>query len=132
MNSGSSKKRFGYLAVQHGYVTKEQIIEAMAIQTRENVEKQIYRTIGDILLDLGYIDTSQIQVLLESKFEKRFGEIAVNKGYIDMEQLIVAVTNQVKDELESGKRKLLGEVLINTGVLNHDQVAKILKDMDID
>ena len=40
------------------------------------------------------------------------------------------MTNQVKDEFESGKRKLLGEILINTGVLNHDQVDKILKDME--
>ena len=129
LSSGPIKKRFGFLALEKGYVTIEQIVEAMTIQTRENVEKRIYRPIGDILLELGYIETSQIKDVLDSKFEKRFGEIAVSQGYIDIEQLIIAVTNQVKDEFESGKRKLLGEILINTGVLNHDQVDKILDDM---
>ena len=45
-------KRFGFMAVEMGFITLDQIIEAMKIQVREDLEKPKHRLVGQILVDL--------------------------------------------------------------------------------
>ncbi|MBW1668687.1 MAG: hypothetical protein JRJ66_11660 [Deltaproteobacteria bacterium] len=58
-------KRFGVLAVEKGFITKEQLFEALKIQTEENIEDDKHRLIGVILYKLGYITVEQIEEILE-------------------------------------------------------------------
>lgn len=58
-------KRFGFMAVEMGLVTLDQIIEAMKIQVREDLEKPRHRLIGQILVDLGYMNLSQVEEVLK-------------------------------------------------------------------
>ena len=58
-------KRFGVIAVEKGIITKDQLFEAMKIQTEENVEKKLHRLIGVILFELGHITQEQIEDILE-------------------------------------------------------------------
>ena len=58
------KKRFGVIAVEKGFVTIEQVAEAMKIQIIENMGKGIHRLIGAILLDQGFISTAQLSEVL--------------------------------------------------------------------
>jgi len=56
--------RFGALAVRKEFVTVHQLVEATTIQVREDVEGKPHRAIGEILADLGYMTTSQIDEVL--------------------------------------------------------------------
>lgn len=66
-------KRFGVMAIKKGLVTREQVIAALEIQTREKENQKEARFIGEILqetTDLSFADIDEI--LLEQKqFEKR-------------------------------------------------------------
>lgn len=123
------KKRFGALALSKGFVNVEQIVEALTIQVRENIEEKKNRPIGVILAQLGYIKSQEIKDLLEPRFEKRFGDVAVAKKFINLKQLIEAMTIQVQEEAKSGEHRLLGEILIGMGTMNASQVNKVLNAM---
>jgi hypothetical protein len=122
-------KRFGQLAMEKSFVTLDQIIEALTIQTREDVEKKRHRTIGEILLDLGYINTRQIQMVIAERFEPRFGDIAISKGFVTLEQIIEAMTVQVREETTMGVRRLLGEIMMDLGLMKAGQVEEVLREM---
>ena len=64
MEKGDFEKRFGTVAKEQGYVTQEQVIEALEIQVKENMEEKIHRFIGQILLDQGYLTQSQLKEVL--------------------------------------------------------------------
>lgn len=60
--------RFGVVAINKGYVTPEQVIEALNIQVKEDISTGKHRKLGMILLEQGYIIQSQIdEVLRELK-----------------------------------------------------------------
>ena len=58
------EKRFGVIAVERGFVTIEQVAEAMKVQIIEDMGKGIHRLIGAILLDQGLINTRQLNEVL--------------------------------------------------------------------
>jgi hypothetical protein len=49
------EKRFGVTAVEKGFVTREQLIEAMRIQVEEDLSGKPHTLIGTILIKLGYL-----------------------------------------------------------------------------
>ena len=66
METEHLEKRFGILAVEKGFITADQVIEALRIQVMEDIEKGKHRLIGRILLEQGLITLSQIEALLNS------------------------------------------------------------------
>jgi hypothetical protein len=122
-------KRFGVTAVEKGFVSSEQVIEALAIQARENVEERRNRPIGEILVELGYIKNAEVLKVLEGRFERRFGDITISKGYISLEQLIQAMTIQVREEMKKGVHRLLGEILMDLDLMTEGQVRGVLEEM---
>jgi hypothetical protein len=72
------KKRFGSYAVDKGFITEDQLVEALAIQARENVKEGKHRLLGQILLDQGFITASQIDEVLETM--SRSMEYALSVG----------------------------------------------------
>lgn len=66
MDSGHLEKRFGLVAVEKGFVTPEQVREALDIQFTENMAKRKHRFIGTILVDKGYMKHSQISEVLKA------------------------------------------------------------------
>ncbi len=60
------KKRFGFMAVKKGFITIDQLIEAMKIQVREEINKGVHRLIGAILIEMGFMNTLQVNEVLES------------------------------------------------------------------
>jgi hypothetical protein len=66
METEHLEKRFGILAVEKGFITADQVIEALRIQVMEDIEKGKHRLIGRILLEQGLITLSQIEELLDS------------------------------------------------------------------
>lgn len=61
-----TKKRFGTIAIEKGYITEEQLREAMDIQIKEDVNKQKRTLIGTILQALEYISLPQIDDVMET------------------------------------------------------------------
>jgi hypothetical protein len=58
------EKRFGVLAVEKGFITADQVVEALRIQVLEDIERGGHRLIGRILLEKGQITLSQINEVL--------------------------------------------------------------------
>jgi hypothetical protein len=57
--------RFGLMAVKKGFATPEQVSKALEVQFDENVATKKHRLIGEILLDMGFMETSQVNKVLE-------------------------------------------------------------------
>ena len=66
MSEGKLVKRFGTVAVGKGFITPENLYEAVKIQILENLGSYDHRLIGQILLKLGYINTEQIKEVLKT------------------------------------------------------------------
>jgi hypothetical protein len=60
------EKRFGIIAVEKGFISPEQLIEALRTQVVEDMEKGEHRIVGRILLEDGIINAAQIDEVLES------------------------------------------------------------------
>ncbi len=68
MASIAESKRFGQIAVEKGYITKEELCQALNIQIEENLHGRKHRLLGRILLELGLIDMQKMEdVLTEMK-----------------------------------------------------------------
>lgn len=66
MSDEKLDKRFGAIAIQKGFITLEQLLEAMKVQIVEDLEDAEHRLVGQILWERGYISTEQIKEVLES------------------------------------------------------------------
>jgi hypothetical protein len=60
------KVRFGTVAVQKGYVTLKQVIDALALQAKENLSTGKHKHIGQILLEQGLIHQQQLDDILRT------------------------------------------------------------------
>ncbi len=56
----STENRFGVVAVKGGFITPEQLCEALTTQVLEELKGNKRCLIGDILHEEGYITTDQI------------------------------------------------------------------------
>ena len=60
----SYEKRFGNIAIEKGFITQQHLIEAMNVQVLEEIRDGKHRLIGQILFDLNYMTTEQIQITI--------------------------------------------------------------------
>ena len=58
------ERRFGITAVESGYATVDQILDAIKVQFTEDIEKGRHRIVGEILIDHGVMNPSQIDDVL--------------------------------------------------------------------
>ena len=66
-------KRFGVIAVEKGFVTAEQVVDALKTQVEEDLSLGTHRLIGRILLEKQVITLSQLDEVL-SYMEKNLGK----------------------------------------------------------
>lgn len=62
--------RFGLSAVEMGFITADQLVEALKTQVMEDIEKKEHRLIGTILLDMGFITSDQIDKVVYKMMNK--------------------------------------------------------------
>jgi hypothetical protein len=60
------EKRFGITAVAKGFITSDQVIEALTIQVAEDLSIGKHRPIGKILLENELITLQQVDDVLKS------------------------------------------------------------------
>ena len=123
------KKRFAALSLNKGFVTTAQVIDALTIQIKENVLEKKHRAIGEILMDLGYMNKEQIQEVMDSSVEPRFGDTAISMGFISIDQLVEAMSRQLRKEADEGQHRLIGEILVDLDYMSQLQVQETLKSM---
>lgn len=123
------KSRFAVLCKKKGYASRDQILEALMIQVHENIEEKKHRPIGEILMERGHMNKTQVDEILSLIIEPRFGDMAISKKFISVRQLVHALSTQVKEEFESGRRRLVGEILVDQGDMNPLQVKETLDAM---
>jgi hypothetical protein len=58
------KKRFGSVAVEMGFITIEQLLHAMNVQIKEDIETGEHRLIGTILVEMGAMTMKQVKEVL--------------------------------------------------------------------
>ncbi len=64
METEHLEKRFGVIAIEKGYCSAEQFIEALKIQVMEDFNKGKHRLVGRILLEQGAMNLEQINDVL--------------------------------------------------------------------
>ena len=57
-------KRFGVIAVEKGFISEEQLFEALKIQVQEDLSGKSHSLIGVILVRLGYLTHKQAEEVL--------------------------------------------------------------------
>jgi hypothetical protein len=57
-------KRFGTIAFEKGFISLENLLQALKIQVTEDLQGMSHRLIGQILLEQGYITDAQINDVL--------------------------------------------------------------------
>ena len=64
--------RFGLVAVKKGFVTPKQFIKAFDIQFNENLSTLKHRRIGEIFVDMGLMNVSQVNEVLDSLSKEKY------------------------------------------------------------
>lgn len=73
MAEESSGKRFSTIAIEKGFITKEQFLEAMGMQIENELEGAEHRFIGSVLYGMGYMTIQQINEVLETMSKEKEG-----------------------------------------------------------
>jgi hypothetical protein len=69
--TGEYSPRSGKIAVDLGFVTPEQIKEALTEQIEDDLSSRPHRFLGQILLDKGWITEEQADILLDALLKAR-------------------------------------------------------------
>ena len=118
-----ASQRFGDVLVTMGFVTRTQVMEALALQHLTG------HRLGEALLSLGYITRMQLQRALSEALRAGapvaldrppLGEILVGLKYVDAKRLDDTLGRQRLD----GRR--LGELLVDEGAVSYQQVYEAL------
>jgi hypothetical protein len=64
------EKQFGVIAIEKGFISSEQLIDALKLQVKEDLEYKSHRLVGEILLDAGHITPDQVQEVVNTIFAK--------------------------------------------------------------
>ena len=64
MIADNYKKRFGTIAVENGFITDMQLMEALEIQVREDIDGKKHRLTGTILFEQGSLNAEQVDDVL--------------------------------------------------------------------
>jgi predicted RNA-binding Zn-ribbon protein involved in translation (DUF1610 family) len=60
----NARKRFGYFSIKKGFITEEQLIEAMKIQISNEQKGDESAPIGEIMKEMGFITDEQIDEVI--------------------------------------------------------------------
>jgi hypothetical protein len=63
--------RFGKIAVEKGYITEDNLFEAIGLQVEEDLNDIEHRLLGTILFDMGVMSEEEIKEVLKELFKSR-------------------------------------------------------------
>ncbi len=68
--------RFGIIAVDKGFITSEQLFDALRTQVLGDIEQREHKLIGTILLEMGLVTNAQIDEVVKELLKKNKSETA--------------------------------------------------------
>lgn len=74
------KRRFGFTAIELGYITLDQLIETMIIQVKEELLSDRYRLIGEILIELGLMTPEQVDEVVQVQVKAVIDSTQMKRG----------------------------------------------------
>ncbi len=111
------KMKVGDLLVRDGYITDEQLSEALLIQK----QRSKYIPIGEICIELHFISKAMLKNILRLHQKHiPLGELIVNMGLVTPEQMETALEDQ------KVSKKKLGETLITNGFITEADLVDSL------
>ncbi len=72
-------KRFGQVAIEHGFITLEQLTSALALQAQENLKDGCHQLIGEILVNQEFITEQQVKEVLEIMNQQMISKISIGR-----------------------------------------------------
>jgi len=127
----------GQIAIELGFVTREQLQECIDLQAGQVQPKPI----GTLLVEYGFLPQDRLAAVLEEQKRRlqeslpyaptqrgavAFGRLLVDRGLVTQERVNEALRAQ-QDLAERGVRKRLGELLVEAGHLSAESVPEVLK-----
>jgi uncharacterized protein (DUF433 family) len=111
--------KFGEIVVDLGYITQEQLDEALELQQKGRAK------LGRVMVNLMMLNRSQVDDILKYQSSpehkgKKFGECALEMKLIDIKQLDEAVRYQTTS------KGVLGDILIDIGYLTIEQRDEVI------
>ena len=70
-NSGSYCSRFGTIAIELGYLTRQQLTQALDEQVSDDLNRRPHRVVGAICFDHGWMTPGEIDQVLNAMFNAR-------------------------------------------------------------
>jgi len=67
------EKQFGLIAIRKGFITKEDLLDALSIQIQEDLDLEPHRQVGTILMSLGKMDPGQIEEVVKETVDDAIG-----------------------------------------------------------
>ena len=64
------EKRFGIIAIEKGYITPEELVDALRTQVQEDIDYGSHRLIGEVLLANENMIPAQIEEVLKVLFNR--------------------------------------------------------------
>ncbi len=131
------RKLFGVRAVELGYATEEQVLEALKFQYNAKILLRRHLFLGEILLLQGTITAPQLARLLKETGEMHeepedshrhrfFGDVAVELGFVTAKQVFDALVVQWDESQRGERHRLVGEILFERGHLTREEVELVV------
>lgn len=108
----------GNYLLNKGYVTSEQLIEALQYQ------KSVHLKLGVLAIHAGYMTASQVEQvhIMQTHETERFGELAIKAGFLTPEQTSALLNSQKPDYL------LLSQALVDKGYMTTTQFEQAMQE----
>ena len=117
MKSIPTGKKFGQLLMQHGFISEQQLKEALHHQEARTPHKPL----GEICVDLEFISTTASRVVLDRyRKGKLLGNVLLRMGVVSMGRLGEALSLQKRAE------KRLGQILLDMRYITKADLAEAL------
>jgi len=133
-------KFFGEVAIELGYATREQVLEALKEQYRLRCAEKRHLFLGEVMVHLAMITLEQLVELMdesagyhETPLEQRqkvfFGDVAVRKGYVTPLRLFQCLQLQRDEDASGFAHRLLGEIMLDNGYLTPAELEEVISTM---
>lgn len=108
--------KLGELLIQNRLISKEQFDQALEMQ-----QITPYQPIGQILCMLGFLDTKDLEYVLDhNNMRRKLGDILVAQGVIDEERLYASLKISKEEKIP------LGRALIRQNLIEEEQLARAI------
>lgn len=119
--SQGNRTRLGLLLVDEGFITPNQLQEALRLQQESPQNRDDYQYLGQILVDKKFINPEQLRYVIKKHDKKtRLGDILLQCKAITEQELEFALLEQKK----SGHR--LGEILLKKSLVSDETMRQAL------